>query len=78
MKSINSVKSRLLGPVEYKWVPVLYVSYFLTLVGWLTLVPADENLTMQVVILMTLVYVAALTGTIVRALQRIEERLEQL
>ena len=78
MDKIRSLKSQLFGPGEYKWVPVLYVSYFLTLICWIAFVPADDSMMMQVIILMTLVYVAALAGTQVRALKRIEERLAQL
>jgi hypothetical protein len=78
MDKIRSIKSQIFGPGEYKWIPVLYASYFLTLIGWIVFVPAEESMTMQVIILMTLVYVAALAGTQVRALQRIEERLAQL
>ena len=74
----DAITENLVGRKEHKWVPRLYASYAICLIGWLFLVPADDVLSMHVVIFMTLVYVAALAGLCSRALQRIEERLDQL
>ena len=64
--------------LEYKWVLFLYISYALCVVGLMFFIPVDEVLKMHLLLLMTLVYVGALSGLSVRALKRIEERLAEL
>ncbi len=64
--------------LEYKWVPFLYISYALCVAGLMFFMPLDEVLKMHVLLLMTLVYVGALSGLSVRALKRIEDRLAEL
>lgn len=68
----------LTGRKEYKWVPFLYVSYACCVVVWMMFIPAEDSMKWNMLLLMTLVYIGALSGTAVRALQRIEERLDQL
>ena len=73
--SDSAVKS---GRGEYKWVPVMYVSYGLCVVLLMFIVPLPDTMKMLILIFMTTVYCGALGGLSTRALRRIEERLDQL
>jgi hypothetical protein len=78
MQNPDSTNTWLTGGKEYRWLPFTYLSYVACVIALMFLIPLDDTLKMQVLILMTTVYIGAIGGMNARALHRIEEKLDRL
>ena len=78
MNQTNPEQLSVFGRREYNWLSIMYISYSVCVLALLFIVPLETEMSMLILILMTLVYLGALGGLSVRALKRIEKRLEQL
>ena len=63
---------------EYRWLPFTFLSYAVCIVVLMLFIPTDDNLKMQLLIFITTAYIGTISNLTARALQRIEERLDQL
>jgi hypothetical protein len=63
---------------EYRWLPIAFMAYAMGIVILMFFIPVDDNLKMQLLIFMTVAYIAAVCNLAARALQRIEALMEKL
>lgn len=66
------------GMREYRWLSFAYLSYAICALGAIAVLPLSDALLFSLVILLTVMYLGALLGLAVRALRRIEERIDLL
>ncbi len=78
MTDNSSPGSRFTGRNEYRFIPFLNLSYAVCLIALMFFIPAEDTLKMQILLLLVIVYVGVLSGCAVRALERVERRLDEL